>query len=504
MDFNQWWIGRVALALALIGAIGAVAGLRGAAAAPAQQAGPLSCKWTNAGNANGELWDTGSVYNPYNNEMWFYSGLDGQARVSNHIEQMTMTGTAGGPKVSHKTIPAPSLEIFAPACTIRDKGADSDHTAVYCIGGTKNPLDAGGGKGEPVVQRFLVKAGVWETVVPVDGTFTGRWGAAAAYDPVHDVIWVVGGIAQCSVGDILGGETCQARAIPTVYMSFDDATDSRKWNSGGGSENIFLTQPAYDAPNKRVIFIGGSTDGVDGAGYLKQINFSDPDVTKLRVTSLSASGTAPAIFLHGVAYDSTINGVTVYGGVRTGHLRNRETTETRTFVLDLAGATPAWTNIGGATLGDRVGGTMQFDTKQGASIFAVGRKAWTGASSISAVRTTNALTCARATVPTATTAPPTATPGGPTATPRPTGEAPTAVPTTVSARVCDATRDRVPGAVINGAVAAPQTVQGWDQLCFPNQPASPTNFKRGWLNLQNPSLAFHPLFNSVVWRCGCR
>lgn len=141
-------------------------------AAPAQQTGPLSCRWQNAGSSTLDQFATGSVYDPNAKAMWVYSGLDSQLKISNRIEMISMTGTAAAPKVSHKAVNAPAATIFAPTCAFRDKGADSDDTAVYCFGGTKNPTDVGGGAGDDLVQRFLVKKGAWESSVTVAGGFT--------------------------------------------------------------------------------------------------------------------------------------------------------------------------------------------------------------------------------------------------------------------------------------------------------------------------------------------
>jgi len=104
---------------------------------------------------------------------------------------------------------------------------------------------------------------------------------------------------------------------------------------------------------------------------------------------------------------------------------------------------------------------------------------------------------------------PTATPPvgpGPTSTPG-QGPAPTntpAPPPPTAPEICDNIRERVPAAVLNAALAAPQSVQGWDQLCNPNVAPSLVNVKRNRLTMQDPGKKFHPLFNSLVWRCGCR
>lgn len=83
-------------------------------------------------------------------------------------------------------------------------------------------------------------------------------------------------------------------------------------------------------------------------------------------------------------------------------------------------------------------------------------------------------------------------------TPTPTG------PTGGAGTVCPRLSGRVPGAAISEAMANPASVNGWGQRCIPSQPAGPTNGLRTHLGLQNESLAYHPLFNGLIWRCGCR
>lgn len=107
--------------------------------------------------------------------------------------------------------------------------------------------------------------------------------------------------------------------------------------------------------------------------------------------------------------------------------------------------------------------------------------------------------------PTPTTAPPTAT-IDPRVTPSPatpTRVATTPPPPAARAKMCPGLDNKVPRAVIDNALANPATIQGWDQSCNPNLPPSANNGLREQLGLQNPSVNFHPLFNSVVYKCGC-
>jgi hypothetical protein len=102
--------------------------------------------------------------------------------------------------------------------------------------------------------------------------------------------------------------------------------------------------------------------------------------------------------------------------------------------------------------------------------------------------------------PFATTVPtPTATRVGPGPTRTP---APTATPSAGPAP-CPGLRGRVPDAVILDALANPDHIGGWGQRCQPNLPPGPTNGLRTRLTIQQTGKPYHPLFNGLVYRCGC-
>lgn len=72
-------------------------------------------------------------------------------------------------------------------------------------------------------------------------------------------------------------------------------------------------------------------------------------------------------------------------------------------------------------------------------------------------------------------------------------------------KVCPQIEGRVPDDVIQKALEHPETVRGWGELANPNIPFHPVfNIFRTSLTLQNPSLPFHPLNNSLVFMAGCR
>lgn len=513
MNFKRPVMRWTIIAATAVVAMGIVGGLptveTTTQAAPLQQT--PTCSWKNVGNSSSQAWGGTSAYNanaamPASNpKMYIYSGADQANKLSNRIEEITMSGTTTAPATTSTTLSKGAKDTFGAACAFRDKG-DSAMSAVYCLGGTDNPEEDNGGKGENYIQRFLTKAGTWEQNVTVSGSFQARYGAQAEYDPAHDVIWVTGGINNCSWLDSSDGSGCSASSMATGFLSFDDTAGTIKWETIGNPLSVYGHSMVYDSMGKRMIILGGSSNGKDGKSDLKALNLSNADPKLATMGNLSATGTGPSVFYHAAAYDPNLNAMVTYGGVTRNYFRNNESTENRTMLLMLGGASPAWQNQPGASLQDRVGGSMEYDTKQKVAVFTLGRKAWSSATvtgeAPTIVRTTNALTCS---VPVPTTPPPatnTPIPGTPaTATNTPTG--PVATPTIGVGQVCPNITNRVPAAVINAALANEASVSGYGQLCNPNVPPSQFNTLRKWLTLQNNGLPFHPVFNGVIWSCGC-
>lgn len=103
--------------------------------------------------------------------------------------------------------------------------------------------------------------------------------------------------------------------------------------------------------------------------------------------------------------------------------------------------------------------------------------------------------------------PPTLTPGPATPTsdrpPLPTAIGPTATPAPPDPAACPRLAARIPKAAIDAALADPSRVGGWGVPCRVGQPLGPMNPPRRWLDLRNGNLPWHPVFNGVVFKCGC-
>jgi hypothetical protein len=90
----------------------------------------------------------------------------------------------------------------------------------------------------------------------------------------------------------------------------------------------------------------------------------------------------------------------------------------------------------------------------------------------------------------------------PTATPTP-GPSPTPSPTPRIPLECPGLGRLVPAPVIADALANPDKVGGWLAPCAPSLPPGPANPPKMRLSLRQVSKPYHPLFNGLVYKCGC-
>jgi len=81
---------------------------------------------------------------------------------------------------------------------------------------------------------------------------------------------------------------------------------------------------------------------------------------------------------------------------------------------------------------------------------------------------------------------------------------PTATRIAVGGVCPDVGDGRVPNDVFNRVFIDPSRTGGWGELCHPSLPPSIWNVRRSWLSLVDPAKPYHPLFNGMVWKCGCR
>jgi hypothetical protein len=472
-------------------------------AAPEQ----VTVNWSQVGSARSDIFHSGGAYDTDNNVLYIYGGVDPDFAPSSRVEKVDLSGT--DLRATHSIVSAGSaLQLVGSAGAYRAKGADAAESAAYFFGGLRDPE---GGNAQNDVQRYLVKDNKWERVTPTNATsFEARFFATATYDPKHDVIWVIGGVTSCSLPSVLEGNNCTARQLSTQYLSFDDAAGTTTWNSlADADQAMFAHAAAYDAANERILVYGGTNNITRGNRDVMALDVSGATPADAKFESVATSGTAPQVYFHGVAMDTDNNWLVTYGGVTQNFLQNNEATQSGTNALDLGQSPPAWVRLStGSNPGTRVAGVMAYAANHKASVFALGRdKVQLGdpLPSQRVQRTSWALTTEQA--PTATTPPPT-TPTTPTTTTptTPTTVTPTTPPTTPPpppAEACDFLAGKAPAQAIADAIGNPASVFGYQMLCNPNVLPSPFNTIRSQLSMSNPAKPYHPLYNALVWSCGC-
>ena len=230
----------------ILGLVGASTTLQ---AAPTQQ---IQCDWDAAGRAATERFHAASAMDTDRNQLYVYGGLDALLAASSTIERGDYANFSG--RVDHQRLRIVGVpERFGAAGAYRARGADADDSALYFIGGLS---DAEDGQTEPDIQRFTTKAETW---TKLRQTVAARAFASATYDPEHDLIWVIGGVGQCSLRDLrLAGQGCQARNLATQYLGWDPATGELEVHTlAGGGVSRFGHSAVYDAVSKRILVYGG-------------------------------------------------------------------------------------------------------------------------------------------------------------------------------------------------------------------------------------------------------
>lgn len=413
------WIIGVALAAGLVAVIASSPTTEATDAVAAQE---VSCNWQLIGSSGKDLFHSASAFDPDHNKMYVYGGVGADYQPQNTAEEGDLSGTALS--IGWRTLAAGSARsLVGAAGAFRARGADSDDSAAYFVGGMANPQS---GNTTNDLQRYRVKARSWERVTVSNASeFKNRVFASAAYDPLHDVIWVVGGIANCSLPTVIGGGNCPARPLATQYLTWDAATGEPRWNTlSGGNQSVYAASMVYDAPRRRMLIYGGTDNITRGSAGVLALDLSDGDPAKASFSVLSTTGRGPSSYFHGAAFLAARDWLVVYGGIKSGFMQSNEASDTGTWALDLAATPPQWTDIKPPNNpGTRVGGVMEHDPLHGAAVFALGRDESDGdVETVERIlRTTFALSC-EVSGPTITpTSGPTDTPTTrPTNTPRPT------------------------------------------------------------------------------------
>lgn len=474
-------------------------------ARPAQQA--PSCGWQGIGNASKAVYYPAVAMDTDNHQMYVYGGLDQALDTQNTVQKIDLSGTDIRPAPHGTVTGVASLKRFGAAGAYRSRGDDS---AVYFVGGAGDVMT---GQGTNDVQQFNVKTRQWSSL-SAGGSLEDRLFPAAAYDPLHDVIWVTGGIKSCGISDATSGN-CPARTFPTRYLAFDPTTGAAQWSQLGGTgpSQVYGHGMVFDPAGKRLLVVGGSRDGRVGTNDVWQLDLADADPANATWSTLSTAGVSlPRVALHGAALDTGRNWLVVYGGVTSNFNTPGENTPTTTYALDLGTTPPTWIDLG-TGLQQRIGAGMAYSARHQGVVLAGGRRVSRAQPPQDVQRDSNILQCAdqgtslpppETPVPTATRTAPPPTVLPPPVTATATQSAPPTQPAT-NAQVCAFIQrfNRVPPAAIADAMANPSRIGGWGKSCNPGVPDSGANPDRRYLSLLNINKPYHPLFNGLVFRCGC-
>jgi hypothetical protein len=498
----RWVVGLLVIVLA---------GLTVAAAYAAPNAAPAAqgstCNWRSIGNANKASYYAAAAMDTVADHMYIYGGLDQSQATLDTVQRIDLSGTSITPAPHSIVTGVSALKRFGAAGAFRVHGND---TAAFFIGGADSVRR---GVGSDDVQVYDTKNKSWKKIT-TSGTFEDRLLHAAAYDPVHDVIWVTGGIAKCGLDDIANNR-CTARTFPTKYLEFDDAAGTATWHqlSGSGPNQLYGHTMVYDENGKRMILFGGSRDGRQGSNNVWILDLSDADVTKAKWAQVSAGGvTVPKLALHGAAFDSARNMLVVYGGVTTNFNMPNENTSSATFALDVTKNPPVWSNLG-VSIQERVGPAMAYAPLHQVVVINGGRRRAHVPPPQDVQRSSHALSCADqptqipppSTAQPSPTTPPTVLPSPPTPMITATPARPTQPTPGGDVQVCSFIQrfNRIPPAVISAALANPDTVYGYNLRCNPSVPASLANRPRRYLSIHDTARPWHPLYNSLEMKCGC-
>jgi hypothetical protein len=271
------------------------------AASPAQQ--NLSCVWRDLGNLNRNVAYPASAMDTTNGVMYVYGGYGDDStnfETESGVSSITFgaTFTRNDTRVAAVSVSgAPPREALAGV--YRPKGDDS---AVYWIGGRD-----GSGQLTNATYVYNITAKTW-TRLDATGTFGNRNQHAAAYDPVHDVIWVAAGESSSCTNP-----PCGAQTLATNYLAFDATTGAASWHDGPtGAPRARGGVMVYDSMAMRMIFFGGTVDGTKGSNQLMQLDLSDPDISKATWSPLASTGTGPSVVAPGAAYDAEHNFLVVF------------------------------------------------------------------------------------------------------------------------------------------------------------------------------------------------
>lgn len=500
---------RATLAVMASAVVGVVLGTASVTPAQAEPTQGLSCSWDRSGSIALQKYHAASAVVPEENKVYLFGGVDDSGEVQDTMASLDFTGATRPGDATGRNEARGIRKLFGSAAAYVPSSTAGEKGRIYFMGGSdKTGTDTRKERGSNEALYYDAESKSFSAV-----TFAGDFGerifAAAAYDPTNNQIVLTGGVRTCSLVD--EEEACgNADTFTTQFIKFDETGSATLVNGpSGGPNNIYGHSLVYDATGNRMIAFGGTRNGSRPSSDLWELPLADPATAKW--SSLSAGGRAPTVAFHSAAYDANRNWMVVIGGATTGFMTGSESTSKATFALDLSDPAGAnWVDLRAATNPtERVGGSAGYidNGELMGVVHAAGRTAFDDRDPYSQNTSRNGelLTCEDVVEPTT---PPTSPP----TTPPPTSDTPgtPVTPTTPppppdpEAEACPGLDTQVPAAVIANALGSPDSVSGWKELCQPSKPPSPYNTMRTYLSLRNPGAPYNPLYNSVVYTCGCR
>jgi len=380
-------------ALAVV-AVGVGLAVDSAGAAPQQT---IACAWERVATNSRPAIHFATAYDNERQAMYVYGGVDGSFQPINTLQAADLSGTT--PRTSWGNVAAASaLRVVGAAGAYRPGGAVPAAGALYFFGGM---TDTGTGNAVNDVQRYVPESRAWQrNFVDNRLDFRARVFPAAAYDPLHDVIWVVGGTTRCSLTDVLAGQPCNATSLPTQYLGWDPASGAAVTHTlPGGDQQVFGASLVFDAPRQRLLLFGGTRNIQRSEGTVRALDLSDPDPAKAAWSTLETQGQGPAVYFHGGAFLADRDWMVVYGGTRQNFLQQNEANEQTTYGLDLSTTPATWVDLKPAgSPGARVAGGMEYAATHRVALLVLGRDRYVPADPPSArvQVTTFALTCTAA------------------------------------------------------------------------------------------------------------
>ena len=515
-------VGAILMALALAGTPGE--GEPPIALARADLVQAPTCAWASGARMPQSLFSMASAYDGDEQVMYLFGGLNKDFAVQSFMQAIDFSAATDPGDGATSTRRAGTARLFGATAFYRPSTEADEKGTVYVLFGSKDPgtpagTGAVGGRGENTVYAYDIETNAWRVVATSGVALGERLFAAAEYDPVNDVAVVTGGVKKCSIAEALDGSPCVADAFETLILSFNETGDiSAARGPAGGPRTVHSHTMVYDPTNGRMLVHGGTTNGTATLDATWALDMGD--LSGLAWGRVSAGG-GPSVAGHSAAYWPPHEWLVVHGGAANAPATNRENVSTRTNALRFDPAGAGWTDLGATTSPtERMGASAEYvDTGPWQAVVVAGGRTRFDARGSSVAADYTSLTCGDSPGATVTPIVPTATPDpggatptftpeipipGPSATPTsPATSTPTPPPAHPDAMACPRLDIKVPRAVIDAALANPAAVAGWGHYCWHHLKPSPFNQLRRALDITNPNKPYHPMYNPLVFKCGC-